>query len=262
MHDPMPWDALLLPLVLLLPAALPAPLGCLHDYYGVHVDAAGVTLVDGTRLPYDDGRDKSFAERLAHPDVLDTFTPPYPTGPITPVTTPDADPGRARLDALLATVYPRAGLVHVPFVGTTIVVHARVAPAFARVAARLDAILAREPHLRRLVLPLGGTLNVRSVAGTDRQSAHSWGIAIDLNPAPSHYWRWDKSAWRNQLPQSIVDAFEAEGFIWGGRWAHFDTMHFEYRPELIDPRCRPPSAKRGESADTARITPPPSTPAP
>ena len=34
-----------------------------------------------------------------------------------------------------------------------------------------------------------------------------------------------------------VDAFEAEGFIWGGRWYHFDTMHFEYRPELLDGSC-------------------------
>ncbi|WP_265937085.1 M15 family metallopeptidase [Aliarcobacter butzleri] len=27
--------------------------------------------------------------------------------------------------------------------------------------------------------------------------------------------------------------FEKYGFIWGGRWYHFDTMHFEYRPELL-----------------------------
>ena len=39
--------------------------------------------------------------------------------------------------------------------------------------------------------------------------------------------------WRNRFPQAIVDAFEAEGFIWGGRWYHYDTMHFEYRPELF-----------------------------
>ena len=25
------------------------------------------------------------------------------------------------------------------------------------------------------------------------------------------------------------------GAIWGGRWFHYDTMHFEYRPELIEP---------------------------
>lgn len=22
-------------------------------------------------------------------------------------------------------------------------------------------------------------------------------------------------------------------FIWGGKWNHFDTLHFEYRPEII-----------------------------
>ena len=41
------------------------------------------------------------------------------------------------------------------------------------------------------------------------------------------------------MPQKIVDAFEAEGFVWGGRWYHYDTMHFEYRPELLDPACYP-----------------------
>jgi hypothetical protein len=30
-----------------------------------------------------------------------------------------------------------------------------------------------------------------------------------------------------------VDIFERHGFIWGGKWAHYDTMHFEYRPELL-----------------------------
>ncbi len=28
-------------------------------------------------------------------------------------------------------------------------------------------------------------------------------------------------------------AFERHGFIWGAKWYHFDTMHFEYRPEII-----------------------------
>ncbi len=31
----------------------------------------------------------------------------------------------------------------------------------------------------------------------------------------------------------IVRIFEKHGFIWGGRWYHYDTMHFEYRPELV-----------------------------
>ncbi len=31
----------------------------------------------------------------------------------------------------------------------------------------------------------------------------------------------------------IVRIFEKHGFIWNGYWYHFDTMHFEYRPELL-----------------------------
>ena len=33
----------------------------------------------------------------------------------------------------------------------------------------------------------------------------------------------------------IVEIFERHGFIWGGKWYHYDTMHFEYRPELLPP---------------------------
>lgn len=28
-------------------------------------------------------------------------------------------------------------------------------------------------------------------------------------------------------------AFERHGFIWGAKWYHYDSMHFEYRPELL-----------------------------
>ena len=39
--------------------------------------------------------------------------------------------------------------------------------------------------------------------------------------------------WKNQMPAAIIRVFEKHGFIWGGYWYHFDTMHFEYRPELL-----------------------------
>ena len=44
----------------------------------------------------------------------------------------------------------------------------------------------------------------------------------------------DKIKYVNRIPKEIVKVFEKHGFIWGGRWYHYDTMHFEYRPELID----------------------------
>jgi hypothetical protein len=244
---PWRWPCLGLWLTLTLPSTVaadepPPPLACLARYYGVTVehDDAGwwARVPPATRIPWDDRTPKSADERLAHPDVHDAFVPTYRSGPIRAVTTPGDDPGRARLDAMLRAAYPRRDLVRVPFVGHRVEIHAKVAPALARVAARLERAIAADPSLRPFVARLGGTVNERAIAGTDRPSAHSWGIAIDLDPARGDYWRWRRGGWRNRVPQAIVDAFEAEGFIWGGRWYHFDTMHFEYRPELLDPTCR------------------------
>jgi hypothetical protein len=38
--------------------------------------------------------------------------------------------------------------------------------------------------------------------------------------------------------KEIVRIFENHGFIWGGKWYHYDAMHFEFRPELVGPRCK------------------------
>jgi hypothetical protein len=102
-----------------------------------------------------------------------------------------------------------------------------------------------KPHLRQYIVKIGGGFNWRYVAGTTRPSPHSYGIAIDINTRHSHYWRWDHPdtdstdaelnlRWHNTIPWEIVEIFEKHGFIWGGKWYHYDTMHFEYRPELID----------------------------
>ena len=87
----------------------------------------------------------------------------------------------------------------------------------------------------------------RNIAGTSSRSYHSYGIAIDLMPksfgGKQTYWRWAmpwvKKWWaiphdkRWMAPIEVVETFEKHGFIWGGKWLYFDTMHFEYRPELI-----------------------------
>ena len=51
-------------------------------------------------------------------------------------------------------------------------------------------------------------------------------------------------ALQTAYPREIVAAFEAQGFIWGGKWYHYDIMHFEYRPELLaKARLAVPGAK-------------------
>jgi hypothetical protein len=74
------------------------------------------------------------------------------------------------------------------------------------------------------------------------------GLAIDLLPRRWQnkiiYWNWEKNKgnedWmliplseRWMPPKRVIDIFEKEGFIWGGKWTVWDNMHFEYRPELI-----------------------------
>jgi hypothetical protein len=129
----------------------------------------------------------------------------------------------------------RAGLEAVPWFGSSLLFHKRfgAAEALRRVRTDLEKLPA---SLKKYFVVTAGTFNHRNIAGTTRLSAHAWGIAIDLDTKNADYWRWSPQ-YRNRIPKEIVDVFERHGFIWGGRWAHFDTMHFEYRPELLHPAC-------------------------
>src|ERR1700693_1248984 len=72
---------------------------------------------------------------------------------------------------------------------------------------------------------------------TRSPSPPGYGTPIDLNLAFSDYWYWRPHdgpiVYRSRMAEEIVTIFETHGFIWGGKWYHFDTMHFEYRPELL-----------------------------
>ena len=98
------------------------------------------------------------------------------------------------------------------------------------------------PKYYKYLENLGGAFYWRTVKNERYLSAHSFGIALDLNTKYGDYWLWDFKKTKaktfslkvnNRLPQVIVDIFEQAGFLWGGRWAFYDTMHFEYRPELF-----------------------------
>jgi hypothetical protein len=84
--------------------------------------------------------------------------------------------------------------------------------------------------------------NWRSIAGTNRRSNHSYGTAFDLLPRDLQgrltYWRWDTGKSKIDPvyylpPETVIEIFEEHGFIWGGKWDLIDTMHFEYRPEIL-----------------------------
>lgn len=106
------------------------------------------------------------------------------------------------------------------------------------------------PRLTRLVGKTAGTFYYRKIAGEDKKSAHSYGIAIDftLPDGLGKYWKWNKCTKGGQCPypngvmtnkdlQEVVSIFEKHHFVWGGKWYHFDSVHFEYRPELFEQTC-------------------------
>ena len=218
-------------------------------------------MQDNVRILYDDGKVKSFDEKLDHPDLKDMLSQGYPAGEYREYQ-PDYDPGRFRVTAFFNTVYGgtskqvQANLTTVNFCGQKVQFNARngAAAALGRVGEQLAALIRCKPELRKYLFPLGGSVNWRSIAGTNRPSPHSWGIAFDLNPQYGAYWRWQKSPTaasilnlRRSYPGEIVKIFEAQGFIWGGKWSHYDLMHFEYRPELLA-KTQPagtPNTKRG-----------------
>ena len=246
--------ALLLALTASPPAAAQAPAPpwaarLIAGYPGLvtQVTASEVILSNGTRLPRRLGPAAATeAERQAHPDIDAMFVDPYPVGaPLSPA--PTADPGRTHYEPFFDAIYGdcRNGAVRLRDVawlpgrgGGSI----RVTTTN-QVAEQLEAVLRdlekMPPAMTRYLAPNSGGYSCRAIAGTSQRSMHSYGIAVDLASGQADYWRWsggEGARYRNRLPAAIVAAFERHGFIWGGRWRHFDTMHFEYRPELLPVR--------------------------
>ena len=215
-------------------------------YPGVQVADGQVTAPGGT-VVWAPARGLQGAGALDDATVGDQFSQLYPLSMGTRQRlTPWFDPGRARNDALFAALWfadesaARASLVTVTYgpTGATFAVTTRHC-----VATQLAGAVQEIAGLGSLADPwltdVAGGFNWRLIAGTSRRSAHSFGSAIDLNAALGDYWRWAGAAegavgaWDSAMPPAIVTALERRGFIWGGKWHHYDGMHFEYRPELI-----------------------------
>lgn len=174
------------------------------------------------------------------------FAQPYPLGSGGRRPAEGFDPGRVRSERLLRFLYGKNAAAvethceYVPFLGEKLLFTSRhgAAKALARVAGKLERIMRENPENEQYVLPTGGTYCWRKIKNSQRLSAHSFGVCIDLNIDKGLYWQWRPAPEavddaREKYPQAVVDAFESEGFIWGGKWSAFDFMHFEYRPELL-----------------------------
>ncbi|MEN9400802.1 MAG: hypothetical protein RL632_1905 [Bacteroidota bacterium] len=203
---------------------------------------------DSSFIQFDDLKSKTNQELLNSADIEDMFSEQYSRG--STIIIPNNDAGRIRNEAFFMTVYGntkekiRSNLMEIVWcpklVNQRILVNKRngVAEHFIALSKELD----EHPEFKKYLSEIGGTFNFRKIAGTNRLSMHSFGITIDINIAHSNYWQWDcgcvnedgVKGYKNRIPIALVQIFEKHGFIWGGRWKHYDTMHFEYRPELLD----------------------------
>lgn len=145
---------------------------------------------------------------------------------------PDGDgaPNRAWEDENLTRIVPPFPMVlawDVTKPLRSIRIHKKCAASLSRVldAIAVNAIAHGGIEKNRIHL-FGGSYSFRVIRGGTRLSMHSYGCAIDLDPANNPLGR----AWRAEsgmMPQFVVDAFDAEGWVWGGRWARPDAQHFQ-----------------------------------
>lgn len=138
------------------------------------------------------------------------------------------------------------------FLGKSVLVHHGVLEALAMVEQKINAEARRSQRVKEWVgsLHTVSAWNWRNIADVKTRSNHAYGIALDLLPPPKvyrareTYWLWTAGKknmqWWNvpyskryHPPEAVIKIFESYGFVWGGKWSFYDTMHFEYRPEIL-----------------------------
>ena len=201
---------------------------------------------------------KDYYTTINCPDLEDQLSQDYIPGPDFPNPPPrNYDPGRIRYEPFFKKMYGatlsevRSNLVPIKWLpgGTNRTLWVtRVNGVAVKLRAISDELDQLPPELKRFVDPCSGVFTWRKIRDSSRYSMHSFGIAIDIQASLCHYWCWNYPQagedddtvlkYRNTVPWEIVSIFEKYGFIWGGKWYHYDTMHFEYRPELLPVTAR------------------------
>ncbi|MGV8980380.1 M15 family metallopeptidase [Clostridium sp.] len=204
-----------------------------------------LVMKSGKKILYDDKIKKIFQGKLANADLQDTLEQIYPLSIVKSIMIEDFDPGRLRCYGLLSEVYGtskqaieskltnvKVGYTSYQFNGSN-----EAAKSLQTVMKEVMPLSEKNQNVRKCLFPCSGTFNYRIISGTSRLSPHAFGIAIDLASDKRDYWKWSsKEAGEKRLSSyasELVEVFENNGFVWGGKWSHFDILHFEYRPEFI-----------------------------
>ena len=229
---------------------------CYVDAYPTLVDSAdkeNIVLKNALKLPYKTSTPKlSWDEKINNADLETQLSQSYDAGGFDTPPPYLFDPGRLRYQPFFQALYGKdkktieKNLVSItwPTLKGSIKLQVNKVGGADKTLYAIGQEIAKLPKSERIWAEGAATYCYRVIKDTDRLSMHSFGIAIDLAPTKTQYWKDEASSetahigYRNTMPLSIVRIFEKHGWIWGGRWYHYDTMHFEYRPELLVSSCQ------------------------
>ncbi len=146
-----------------------------------------------------------------------------------------------------ATSYERVKNIY--FLGKKVQIHRELLEELAAVEEEITEKAKTDSELKAFIASIADVAGYtwRNIADTNSLSSHAYGIAIDIIPKnlakQITYWLWSKKYYeewysipyadRFTPPQAFIEAFERHEFIWGGKWFYFDTIHFEYKPEIL-----------------------------
>lgn len=228
---------------------------CYKEGYDSLIESANKTsivLKNGTVLPYyTNTKKESWEDKINNADLATQLSLPYKIGKIDTKPPYLFDSGRLRYQPFFEALYGKnkkeieKNLVQIEWPtsqGNTKILINKIGDIDKKLFLIGQEIAKLPPH-ERIWSDNPSTYYYRTIKDTNRVSMHSFGIAIDISPSKAEYWKNEakdetaKISYKNSVPLSVVEIFEKYGFIWGGRWYHYDTMHFEYRPELLAPSC-------------------------
>lgn len=111
---------------------------------------------------------------------------------------------------------------------TSFMCHELVKEPFERIFAAALAHYGIEALEKMGIAKFGGCLNVRRMRGGSSMSLHSWGIAVDLDPARNQFrWTAAQAVFSGPEYEPWWQIVESEGMVSLGRERNFDWMHFQ-----------------------------------
>ena len=229
------------------------------EAYGSLIDSVSypegdvVFMIAGRPIHFQDGRMLA-EDRLGAAERFEPIFYRYPLEPLVdplPLTDPPTY-STDYLEALFGTAETqiRRHCRTLSFLGHNMFLNTLILEPLREVEREIREAAAVDPEVAEWVEELDVTYSFifREIAASRTRSLHGFGLAVDLVPSSYEgrqvYWRWSRVLHREDWyriplaqrwspPQAVIEAFEGHGFVWGGKWSHFDTIHFEYRPEIL-----------------------------